>query len=97
MLQGEVRLEGGGVTGRREGGRCGNEMGKGLGKVEKIDGDVYLVLARGEPEGQVLVTELGLEEGAKVVEGVLTASLVDKDLVEGGAVHERVVIVVVVF
>lgn len=56
-----------------------------------------LVLARGEPEGQVLVTELGLEEGAKVVEGILTASLVDKDLVEGGAVYERVVIVVVVF
>lgn len=75
-------------------GRCGNEM---VGESRKIDGGVYLVLARGEPEGQVLVTELGLEEGTKVVEGVLTASLVDKDLVEGGAVHDRVIIVVLVF
>jgi len=55
----------------------------------------YLVLSGGEPETQVLVAELGLEERAKVVEGVLATALVEEDLVEGRGVHGAVVVLVV--
>jgi hypothetical protein len=84
----------GGVTGE-ERGRCGNELEEGPGESRKIEVVIYLILARGEPEGQVLIAELGLEEGAKVVEVVLTASLVNKDLVKRWAVPERVIVVLV--
>lgn len=57
--------------------------------------EVYLVLPGRKPEGKVLVTELRLEKGTKVVKGVLTTSLVEKDLVESGPVHGRVEIVLI--
>lgn len=53
----------------------------------------YLVLSRSKPEGQVLITELRLKESAKVIESVLTTSLIEKDLMKRRSVHGGIILI----